>query len=306
MSLISTLSKSLTLTRLLIRYVENWPDVLKTALMNRRTRNVKVIFKGCGQLFFKDLFTLYQLLTLLEKGWNIKDCYDDGTILLCKEVCLKVRTRKGYDIGHVDEIYEKQVYGSNFSGVVIDIGASNADSSIFFAIKGAQKVIALEPFPESYELGKFNVEVNDLTNKVILLPYALADHDGITEFNISADNPNANSINPSEYIKESGVAFDGKIRVQTVTLTTIMYKYDINRIELLKMDCEGCEYTVLRNLPGDVLDAVDKIILEYHNYPREIPSILQKSGFKVKYEEKPTGILVAQRPIEPSPYQEEC
>jgi predicted RNA methylase len=32
---------------------------------------------------------------------------------------------------------------------VIDIGANIADSSIYFAVRGAKKVIALEPFPKT-------------------------------------------------------------------------------------------------------------------------------------------------------------
>jgi predicted RNA methylase len=38
--------------------------------------------------------------------------------------------------------------------IVIDIGVNIADSSIYFALKGADKVIAIEPFPRNYETAK--------------------------------------------------------------------------------------------------------------------------------------------------------
>lgn len=36
----------------------------------------------------------------------------------------------------------------------VDIGANIGDSSIYFASRGAEKVISIEPFPKNYELAK--------------------------------------------------------------------------------------------------------------------------------------------------------
>ena len=47
---------------------------------------------------------------------------------------------------------------------VIDVGANNGDSSIYFAMRGARNVIALEPLPSNYESVKKNVELNKLSN----------------------------------------------------------------------------------------------------------------------------------------------
>ncbi|WP_338055778.1 FkbM family methyltransferase [Stygiolobus azoricus] len=204
-----------------------------------------------------------------------------------------MRTIKGADILHITEIYEDKIYGNAFKGVIIDVGASNADSSIFFAINGAEKVIALEPFPESYELGEYNIKINNLDHKIILLPYALSDYDGYTDFVISSENPNANTFNPSPYVEKLGIKFEQKIKVPTITLPSIIQKYNINKIFLLKMDCEGCEYNVLRNLPEDILNRIDNIILEYHNQIQDLPDILKRVGFTVEYDNKSTGLMKA-------------
>nr|WP_231112499.1 FkbM family methyltransferase [Stygiolobus azoricus] len=160
-------------------------------------------------------------------------------------------------------------------------------------MNGAEKVIALEPFPESYELGEYNIKINNLDHKIILLPYALSDYDGYTDFVISSENPNANTFNPSPYVEKLGIKFEQKIKVPTITLPSIIQKYNINKIFLLKMDCEGCEYNVLRNLPEDILNRIDNIILEYHNQIQDLPDILKRVGFTVEYDNKSTGLMKA-------------
>jgi ribosomal protein L11 methylase PrmA len=53
--------------------------------------------------------------------------------------------------------------------IVIDIGANIADSSIYFALDGAERTIALEPFMGNYEVAKKNVEKNNLAKTITLL-----------------------------------------------------------------------------------------------------------------------------------------
>ena len=53
--------------------------------------------------------------------------------------------------------------------IVVDIGANIGDSAVYFALKGARKVIALEPFPKSYKMGKKNTEANNISTKIELL-----------------------------------------------------------------------------------------------------------------------------------------
>jgi len=207
-------------TQLLLRFVNNWFDILYLTVTNKGVNTLEVELKDPHKIFLKSVYDLYVLLNLLERGWKVKEAYKNN-IILCKEICLNIRTTKGADIIHLDEIYERKIYGKSLRGVIIDVGASNADSS-FFAIKGAEKVIALEPFPESYELGKYNIKINNLESKVFLLPYALANYEGYTEFIISSDDSTANTVNSSPYIIGSGMKFEQKIKVPTISLTSII------------------------------------------------------------------------------------
>jgi len=51
--------------------------------------------------------------------------------------------------------------------VVIDVGAFIGDSAIYFALKGAKKVIALEPHPGAYAEMLENIRLNNLEDRII-------------------------------------------------------------------------------------------------------------------------------------------
>jgi len=51
--------------------------------------------------------------------------------------------------------------------VVVDVGAFVGDSSIYFALKGARKVIAIEPHPEAYVEMLENIRLNNLENIIV-------------------------------------------------------------------------------------------------------------------------------------------
>ena len=69
---------------------------------------------------------------------------------------------EGSGIGDLANIFVNNEYERvDVNGrMVIDIGASIGDSSVYFAKKGAEKVIALEPNQETYTLAKKNVGLN--------------------------------------------------------------------------------------------------------------------------------------------------
>ncbi|MGC9108154.1 MAG: FkbM family methyltransferase [Infirmifilum sp.] len=61
--------------------------------------------------------------------------------------------------------------------VVVDIGAGIGDTVIYFALRGARKVIALEPYPALYSIALRNIEANNVGNRVQLLNAGLGNSD---------------------------------------------------------------------------------------------------------------------------------
>jgi len=51
--------------------------------------------------------------------------------------------------------------------VVVDVGAFVGDSAIYFALKGARKVIVIEPHPGAYKEMLDNIRLNNLENIIV-------------------------------------------------------------------------------------------------------------------------------------------
>jgi len=161
----------------------------------------------------------------------------------------------------IDEIFVKEVYKSDFANrIVIDVGAYRGESAMYFAINGAKKVISLEPDEANYSIALMNIKENGLENKVSFLNKALTPKEEVISFYRDSHLLGANSIDPNNMVK-----FNDKIIVKQVEATTLnqILKIAGERIGLLKLDCEGCEYSVLNSFSD--FDMIGNIILEYHN-----------------------------------------
>ncbi|WP_231112327.1 FkbM family methyltransferase [Stygiolobus azoricus] len=144
---------------------------------------------------------------------------------------------------------------------VVDIGAFVGDSAIYFAAKGAKKVYAIEPHPGAYEELVENIRINGLEEKIVPLNMAVGDKEGyIVISNVEKKQA------PGIWFKES----DGNgVKVRMETLNDIIKKYNLET-NVLKMDCEGCEYNLILN-DYEAVSKFDQLAFEYHAYNTSIP-----------------------------------
>ena len=184
----------------------------------------------------------------------------------------------------------------------MDIGANIGDTAIYFALNGAAKVTAFEPYPYSFELAKANVASNGLSGAIELHNTAVGEKDS------SILLGQGESFGGTELSESS----DGK-RIEVVSLGSIAKKDGLDGA-LLKMDCEGSEYGIILSSGDDVLCRFSAIILEYHYGYLNLKARLEAAGFKVSILKRPiyrlhsgwkqpharTGILLATRfPLQP-------
>jgi len=155
--------------------------------------------------------------------------------------------------------------------IVVDVGANIGDSSVYFALKGAKKVIALEPFPQSYEMAKKNTEANNVPSKIELL---LAGCSSVNKWCTIDPNLVSNIVSK---ITES----NNGIKVPMMTLSQLVKDYNINEDSILKIDCEGCEYDILLSTSTEMLQKFSHIFLEYHYGYKNLKEKLEESGFTV-------------------------
>jgi FkbM family methyltransferase len=224
---------------------------------------------------------LPNLAKLLSNGWKVL-AVEDGLLTLegNNDIIITCRTGTGFDLGHLIEIYVDKSYGYNPTGKnIIDIGMSNGDSSIYFAKNGAKKVVGIEPDKRSFNLAVRNIQSSKVDTIVIPLNKALALNDQNVELIVYEDSPNGNSIDAENMVKlESEKHIEV---VEGITLKKVLDIFNSEPIDLLKMDCEGCEYAVLNNSNKEIFAKIKALEMEFHNGIQNLPEILKENGFTI-------------------------
>ena len=159
--------------------------------------------------------------------------------------------------------------------VVIDIGANIAESSIYFAMIGAKKVIALEPFPKNFEVAQKNITLNGFTDKIELLNAGCC---GGQSKDMVLD-ASANGVGCQSMQSSLGS------NIHFYTLRELINKYNIDSPAVLKIDCEGCEYDIILSNDRTMLDKFSHIQVEYHYGFRYIKKHLVDANFAVSHKD---------------------
>lgn len=161
--------------------------------------------------------------------------------------------------------------------IVVDVGANIGDTAIYFAFNNCKKVIALEPYPYTFEFAKINVKRNELENSVILLNAGYG-KDGeilIDESKRSTTGSDLQTVGAGKKIK-------------IYSLKTLVSVFALDNA-LLKMDCEGCEYSILEEDISTV-KKFKRIQIEYHYGYEKLYDFL-KTDFKVTFT-KPKKVFI--------------
>jgi FkbM family methyltransferase len=263
------------------RHFKNWVPIMIRYVVGKRPS--KIVLRNGQSIETWPGFPFYSFAKLLSAGWALKDIDDKHVVLVNSSgVSIKCRYREGYDIGHLDEIFLQESYGSDFSAkTVVDVGMSNGDSAIYFAVKGAKKVIGLEPNPSSFYLALGNIRANNLGGIIAPVNMALSSKRGTFDFVIPEDSPQTAHCRTG--LAPSSVALSSTVEVNSTTLDDLVREFSLESIEFLKMDCEGCEYEVIKSAPPAVLKKIRKIRMEFHHGPQDLPVTLEKNGLAIEH-----------------------
>lgn len=175
---------------------------------------------------------------------TIKVVYDGQEVLL-----------RDYRKGDVFGVFVFEEYGSVDvkDRTVIDCGAGIGESTIYFALKGARRVLAFEIDSQASKIAEDNMKLNEIKS--------------------------AHIINAG--CGKDGTYTIGGVQVPTFSLRTIVEKFQIEDDSVIKMDCEGCEYDLILNEKKETLSKFSEIIMEYHHGYNVLKKKLEKVGFKV-------------------------
>jgi FkbM family methyltransferase len=167
-----------------------------------------------------------------------------------------LRIRWG-DIYTLEEVFHQVQYKLSAplpaQPVIVDVGAHIGVSALWFLAQYAgARLIAIEPEPENLRLLSVNLRAQPGTTVV---PAAATSHNGeVTLFTAAQSAMHSLIDHPDS---------TGHINVPAIRLDHYLGSQGIGWIDLLKMDVEGSEMTVLEGL-GALLNRVGRIVGEVH------------------------------------------
>lgn len=175
------------------------------------------------------------------------------------------------------EIFEKEIYKfktESKSPIIVDCGANMGLSLLYFNINYPNsKIIAFEPDMSVLTYLKKNISSYKMSN-VKLYEKAVWDKNKILNFYTDA-GMGGSIVN--DYNKNQNPN-----KIEAIRLKEFIADM---HVDLLKMDIEGSEYSVIKDCEP-LLDQIDNIFIEYHSFENEeqkldnLLLILKKNGFR--------------------------
>jgi FkbM family methyltransferase len=140
---------------------------------------------------------------------------------------------------------------------VVDIGCNIG----YYALLEAQrvgptgKVIAIEPEPENARLFLQNLQANGYRN-VVFHQVAISDQNGTLPLRVS-EKSNRHSLNPVPWPTTN-------LQVSVRTLDFLIAKHALETVDLVRMDLEGHEVTVLPGMVQTIKTYSPRLLIEIH------------------------------------------
>lgn len=192
-----------------------------------------------------------------------------------------LRPKKG-DLSILNEILRNDLYSQwPVDGTVVDIGAHIGVFATQASLS-SDTVICYEPHPRNFELLQKNIAINGLDN-VKALRQAVSDTQGTKKLWVSKRTSYGHTFYPS-----TGRGFVGAIDVKSVTLADVLSSNSLERIDFLKMHCEGAEAGILAHTSRDVLARVGAIVVKYARDSEKIADVLTARGFVIVWGKRGT------------------
>lgn len=200
---------------------------------------------------------------------------------------LQFRVRGAMDVWSIketflDRFYEKYGFTIQPGWKIIDVGAGTGDYTLYAATAHPNsQVFAFEPYPQSFVLMQENLRLNTVTNA-----QAFDKAIGTTSGELMLDLTGGEPLQFQSFLKQTG-NMEKSLSVHALSLADVFAMLEIEACDLLKLDCEGAEYSILFDTPQPVLERIQRIVMEYHDNivqytHHDLTRFLNERGFRVE------------------------
>jgi len=251
-----------------------------------------------------------------------KTTLNDGTPVYC----LRKPEAKMLDF-HV-EGYLQNGISIEHNAIVFDVGANVG----VFGLRAVQKaknvnVYCFEPIPDIFSVLKKNSEEYG-NGRIHVFQLGVSDVTTDATFTYFPNTPALSTLHPEEWEKDPKAfsravkgtmknppdgmrwmklippIFSGiiahflvrgkkKVDCKLVPLSSIIAKEDIDRIDLLKIDCEGAEWSVLNGIKEEDWPKIKSLVIEVHDIDHrleKVKQLLTEKGFSRLHCESEVGL----------------
>jgi FkbM family methyltransferase len=170
---------------------------------------------------------------------------------------IAINTYSHHDILTVNEIFFRKDYfipNERSIKTIVDIGANIGVSALYFLTRNANSIVYLiEPDPRNQE--KLLLNTKPFANRIVLEKKAVSDYTGVVEF----------AIEESGRYGGIGRNFESKISVECVNINDLLRQVITavkGNVDILKIDTEGLELTIMNAIENDHLNRLETIFYE--------------------------------------------
>ncbi|WP_411275608.1 FkbM family methyltransferase [Daejeonella sp.] len=155
----------------------------------------------------------------------------------------------------VDKCYDYPVLTVE-EPAIMDIGGNTG----LFTLRMKQlypdaTIYSFEPFASNYQQLSKTIEVSKL-NKVTAFPFGIGGTTRTERLYIHKNNVGGHSIMRSE------TNSDAYTEIELVSISEMFQRLNLTKCHLLKMDCEGAEYEIIKKLDHELASKIEKIVFE--------------------------------------------
>ncbi len=150
----------------------------------------------------------------------------------------------------------------------IDVGAAGGIHSLILPIASLTNCLCFEPNEAAFEGVRYETKESCFSN-LIVYNTAIYDTDGEAEFYITKSEVNSSLLKADpEFVKRYSVSGLNVVKKQTVTVRTLdsiaqeVSKLYANPAEIIKLDCQGTEYEILKGASNLLKDQCVAILCE--------------------------------------------
>ncbi len=163
------------------------------------------------------------------------------------------------------------------ASIIVDVGAHKGMFSILSS-GGAKKVYSFEPSTNNFNILNRNIKLNNADN-IHAIHSAVGGNNGKLKLYLSNS-----ALGHSAYKKT-----DKFEEVPCISLDSLFDNNKIPRCDFLKVDCEGAEFDIFKNVSDKTFKKICRMVIEVHpnskNDYKTLSKLLSAKGYSINLKE---------------------